>query len=51
MFKKTNTWYKHVRAEHKDEYLRKEISISTHHSDEQEMEDLSMYPFDNGEEP
>ena len=51
MFTKTNTWYKHVRAEHKDEYFKNEISIPAApepQSDTQEMDDLSMGP-DDGE--
>ena len=56
MFTKTNTWYKYVRGEHKDEYLKKEISLipsapePQFESHDQEMEDLSlMGPDDNGE--
>ena len=56
MFTKTNTWYKHVRGEHKDKYLKKEISLipsapeTQFESHDQEMDDLSlMSADDNGE--
>ena len=50
IFKKANTWYKHVLAEHKDEYFKKEVSISPAPKlADQEMEDLTMFLDDGGE--
>ena len=52
IFKKTNTWYKHVRAEHKDEYFRKEVLISpAPQVDDHKLEDLTMFLDDCGEGP
>lgn len=48
---KTNTWYKHIRAQHKEEYFTREMpTAETPQPDEQEMEDLTMFPSDDSRE-
>ena len=42
IFQKTNTWYKHVRAQHKEEYFKKEVStVEVSHPYDHEMDDVT----------
>ena len=50
IFKKTNTWYKHVRSQHMEEYFTREVLIAENpQSDDEEMENFTG--DDGGEEP
>ena len=42
IFKNTNTWYKHVRAQHKEEYFTKEVSAPLQSSQLEDQESMEV---------